>query len=104
MAAGDVSGRISMWNAFPPAVAAAAAADAGDTGAAPSAHQQAQPQGQKRKQRDLKDAGLAKETMHWHSSAVRSVLFSPDGSYLLSGGNEAVLVSNISPLPTASFG
>ena len=29
---------------------------------------------------------------HWHAHAVRTVAFSPDGAYMLSGGDEAVLV------------
>ena len=33
-----------------------------------------------------------KERMHWHSHAVRSLCFTDDGAYLLSGGEEAVLV------------
>ncbi len=92
MAAGDVSGRISMWNGFAPAVAAAAAASEDKGAAGEVASQFAQQQGQKRKSREVRDAGLAKETLHWHSSAVRSIVFSQDGSYLLSGGAEAVLV------------
>lgn len=92
VAAGDVSGRISMWNGFAPAVAAAAAAPE-DRAAGELAAQSTQQHGQKRKSRDIRDAGLAKEVMHWHSSAVRSVVFSQDGAYLLSGGAEAVLVS-----------
>ncbi|WPH02789.1 WD40 repeat-like protein [Acrodontium crateriforme] len=31
-------------------------------------------------------------TLHWHREAVSSVKFSPDGNYLISGGNETVLV------------
>jgi WD40 repeat protein len=95
VAAGDVSGRISMWNGFAPAVAAAAAAPE-DRAAGELAAQSAQQQ--KRKSRDIRDAGLAKEVMHWHSSAVRSVVFSQDGAYLLSGGAEAVLVSRFLPV------
>jgi NET1-associated nuclear protein 1 (U3 small nucleolar RNA-associated protein 17) len=33
-----------------------------------------------------------KQRMHWHSHAVRSLCFTDDGAYLLSGGEEAVLV------------
>ncbi|CAL8472222.1 g11764 [Coccomyxa elongata] len=92
IAAGDVSGRINMWNSFGPAVAAAATAASDDRDAADVAAPSGQQPGQKRKSRDVKDAGLAKETLHWHSSAVRSLVFSQDGAYLLSGGAEAVLV------------
>ncbi|KIY67198.1 WD40 repeat-like protein [Cylindrobasidium torrendii FP15055 ss-10] len=31
-------------------------------------------------------------TLHWHAHAVSSLTFSPNGAYLLSGGEEAVLV------------
>lgn len=31
-------------------------------------------------------------TLHWHAHAVSSITFSPNGAYLLSGGEEAVLV------------
>lgn len=31
-------------------------------------------------------------TQHWHANAVASVAFTPDGAYLLSGGQEGVLV------------
>lgn len=34
----------------------------------------------------------APRVLHWHRSAVSSVKFSPDGSYLISGGKETVLV------------
>jgi NET1-associated nuclear protein 1 (U3 small nucleolar RNA-associated protein 17) len=31
-------------------------------------------------------------TLHWHAHAVSSITFTPNGAYLLSGGEEAVLV------------
>jgi NET1-associated nuclear protein 1 (U3 small nucleolar RNA-associated protein 17) len=31
-------------------------------------------------------------TLHWHAHAVASVVFTPNGAYLLSGGEESVLV------------
>lgn len=107
IAAGDVSGRINMWNGFGPAVAAAAAAASDDKEAADVAAPSGQQPGQKRKSRDVRDAGLAKETLHWHSSAVRSLVFSQDGAYLLSGGAEAVLVrtgTSVPPLKFAALG
>ena len=30
--------------------------------------------------------------MHWHAHAVNALAFNSDGTYLLSGGDEAVLV------------
>ena len=46
----------------------------------------------------LKDAFTAADSvheriLHWHSGPVASLAFSPDGSYLFSGGSERVLVS-----------
>ena len=35
---------------------------------------------------------LVCSTMHWHAHAVGALCFSPDGNFLLSGGQEAVLV------------
>ena len=35
---------------------------------------------------------LRPTTVHWHASAVGCLTFSPDGTYLLSGGREGVLV------------
>lgn len=83
IAAGDVGGRIHLWNAFGPALAAAAGASTGSAADQP---------GQSGKKRDLRDANLAKETLHWHAAGVSSLAFSADGTYLLSGGREAVLV------------
>ena len=37
-------------------------------------------------------AAAACSTYHWHSDVVRALQFSADGSYLLSGGTEGVLV------------
>lgn len=96
IAAGDETGRISMWNAFGPAAISAAeapaqgaASDSAAGQAAPAAVSQRE---QKRRKKDYRDAGLAKETLHWHSGPVRCLVFSPDSTYLLSGGDEAVLV------------
>ena len=86
IAAGDISGRIHMWNAFGPAVAAAAGANSG------SVNDQS---GQAGRKKDVRDANLPKETLHWHAAAVSSLTFSADGTYLLSGGREAVLVSSL---------
>ncbi|KAI8816204.1 WD40-repeat-containing domain protein [Fimicolochytrium jonesii] len=35
---------------------------------------------------------VARSVLHWHSHRVSGMVFTPDGEYLLSGGNEAVLV------------
>ncbi len=91
IAAGDVSGRIHIWNGFGPAVAATAGASSG------SANDQPGQPGQAGKKRDIRDANLAKETLHWHAAAVSSMAFSTDGTYLLSGGREAVLVCFLCP-------
>ena len=99
VAAGDVSGRISIWNAYPAAVASSAATSAppaeaqhaeqpGGGGGAPHQQQQQQPG----KGGGGRDAGLTKQTLHWHSGPVRALSFGREGAYLLSGGDEAVLV------------
>ena len=99
VAAGDVSGRISIWNAYPAAVASSAASSAappeqqaeqaaiGGGGSVP--HQQQPHPG---KGGAGRDAGLTRQTLHWHSGPVRALSFGPEGAYLLSGGDEAVLV------------
>ncbi|KAJ6575276.1 WD40 repeat-like protein [Mycena capillaripes] len=44
----------------------------------------------------VKPVGVEKKTqtttLHWHAHAVSSIAFTPNGAYLLSGGEEAVLV------------
>ena len=40
----------------------------------------------------LKASKPTKTILHWHSLSVLSLAFSTDGSYLLSGGHECVLV------------
>ena len=96
VAAGDVSGRISIWNAYPAAVASSAATSA------PAPQQQAAAGGgapHKQQQQHARkggagrgDPGLTKQTLHWHSGPVRGLSFGREGAYLLSGGDEAVLV------------
>lgn len=86
IAGGDVSGRIHLWNGFGAALAAAAGASSGGANDQPGQLRQSG------KKRDIRDANLAKETLHWHAAAVTSLAFSTDGTYLLSGGREAVLV------------
>ena len=75
LAAGDVTGRVLIWHGIHTAVAAmghdgAAAA----TGAAGSG------------------AHIQVTTLHWHAGPVACVSWSPDGTRLLSGGGESVLV------------
>ena len=38
------------------------------------------------------NAGMSVATIHWHANPVAALCFSQDGRYLLSGGEEAVLV------------
>jgi len=44
----------------------------------------------------VKPVGVEKKTqtttLHWHAHAVSSIAFTPNGAYLLSGGEESVLV------------
>lgn len=44
----------------------------------------------------VKPVGVEKKTqttsLHWHAHAVSSIMFTPNGAYLLSGGEESVLV------------
>ena len=86
LAAGDATGRILLWHGF--AAAADAAAQRGFAAAAAAAL------GSGATAADAGAGGVRVPlaTMHWHSSAVGFVAFSPDGLYLLSGGAEAVLV------------
>jgi hypothetical protein len=74
LAAGDASGRILVWHGVGAAVRAAA--DGGD------------------RQQPM---DLPCSTLHWHASAVRCLAFSPDSFYMLSGGQEAVLVRSRVP-------
>jgi NET1-associated nuclear protein 1 (U3 small nucleolar RNA-associated protein 17) len=86
IALGDASGRITVWHNFTQALdqwsssaaapAAAAAAAAGGSSGGSSGGQ-------------LPPC----TTVHWHASAVGALAFSLDGGYLLSGGQEGVLVS-----------
>ncbi|PVV04800.1 hypothetical protein BB560_000676 [Smittium megazygosporum] len=38
------------------------------------------------------NSNVVKTVMHWHSNRVNSLAYTSDGNYILSGGNEAVLV------------
>lgn len=70
IAAGDVSGRIIIWTGLE------AAAAAEENGTLPQDG----------------NAGMSVATIHWHAHPVAALCFSQDGRYLLSGGEEAVLV------------
>jgi NET1-associated nuclear protein 1 (U3 small nucleolar RNA-associated protein 17) len=63
-ATGDTKGQIRLWHCLQEGVFA----------------------GQSREKR------VQTTTMHWHAHAVSSLTFTPNGAYLLSGGEEAVLV------------
>jgi len=70
IAAGDVSGRIIIWTGLEAAAASA------ENGTLPQDG----------------NAGMSIATIHWHAHPVAALCFSQDGRYLLSGGEEAVLV------------
>lgn len=42
---------------------------------------------------ELKESILTKTILHWHAQAALSLVFSCDGKYLYSGGEESVLVA-----------
>lgn len=69
-ATGDAEGKIRLWYCLDNAFMA----------------QQAETRG------DGTEKRAPTSTMHWHAHAVGSIAFSPNGAYLLSGGEEAVLV------------
>lgn len=85
VAAGDSTGRILIWHDVAATLAVRAAELA----------QQRQKQGamaidDEEEAMDLIEPPAA--TVHWHAHAVGALSFSIDGAYLLSGGQEAVLV------------
>lgn len=69
VATGDAEGQITLWHNL--------------LGAAPPADAT---------QRLSSSKAIATTTHHWHAHAATSIAFSPDGSIMLSGGREAVLV------------
>ncbi|GIL68600.1 hypothetical protein Vafri_21848 [Volvox africanus] len=73
IAAGDVSGRILIWRSFEHSV--------------PSALRQGEHTG---KAHPTQEPPVT--TVHWHAHPVGALAFSEDGTYLLSGGEEGVLV------------
>lgn len=80
LAAGDATGRIQLWRHFGDAVPRAVSTDAPSSSGQPSSST------------SEAAALLRPATLHWHASAVGCLSFSPDGTYLLSGGREGVLV------------
>lgn len=76
IAAGDVTGRIMIWH------------DVADTIASRAV--ELEDREDEDEAMDLVEPPAA--TVHWHAHAVGAVVFSIDGTYLLSGGQEAVLV------------
>ncbi|GLC42212.1 hypothetical protein PLESTB_000643100 [Pleodorina starrii] len=74
IAAGDVSGRILLWRSFEHCVPSALRDREAGGG---KVHAAVQP---------------PLTTLHWHAHPVGALTFSPDGTYLLSGGYEGVLV------------
>jgi hypothetical protein len=78
LAAGDVSGRILLWHDFPAAVRGAQLAAMGGAGQRSGSSGAAMP---------------PVTTVHWHAHPVGALCFSSDSVYLLSGGQEGVLVS-----------
>lgn len=87
LAVGDASGRITVWRGLAAALAAAAAAATAEQGGGGSKRHTASGRPPPPPTSKL----LPPLTLHWHSSAVRALCFSPDGELLLSGGNEGVL-------------
>ena len=66
MSAGDCTGRILIWHGLQAAVTQAESGTEGGT--------------------------ISCTTVHWHAGPVRCLAFNLDSTYLLSGGDEAVLV------------
>ncbi|GAX72998.1 hypothetical protein CEUSTIGMA_g450.t1 [Chlamydomonas eustigma] len=79
IAAGDASGRIQIWRNFAAHVPAVKRGEGAASGPGSGKHH-------------VDPSLLQPTTVHWHSSAVGCLAFSPDGTYLLSGGRESVLV------------
>lgn len=89
VAAGDVTGRILIWHDLKQGIEAALKGDVG---------------GRTRREAGDADDALGEDiefveyteppaaSVHWHAHAVGCLSFSADGRYLLSGGEEAVLV------------
>jgi hypothetical protein len=102
IAAGDASGRILLWHDFPKALAQWASgtsssssnAAAISTTAALAAAAIEEAAGFTSAAEGNAVRLPACTTVHWHAHAVGALCFSMDGSQLLSGGQEGVLVSS----------
>ncbi|KAL6773961.1 hypothetical protein ACKKBG_A23240 [Auxenochlorella protothecoides x Auxenochlorella symbiontica] len=104
LAAGDRSGRILVWRGIRAAAESAAEAVAAtgavtDAGRAPppptgAVEEAVEPVPAPAPPRRAAPPPPAPEpaTVHWHAQAVGALAFSADGTYLFSGGREAVLV------------
>ncbi|KAG1668638.1 hypothetical protein FOA52_002492 [Chlamydomonas sp. UWO 241] len=89
LAAGDATGRIQLWRHFGDAVPRASSNPDSAPGGSNSGGGSGQPSSSAASDAA---ASLRPATLHWHASAVGCLSYSPDGTYLLSGGREGVLV------------
>lgn len=103
VAAGDTSGRILLWPGVLQQVPGYSSAHPSHRPQVPGAPGDAQVLGHSAARPGLGSASatggstpqpaLPVRTEHWHAEAVGALCFSVDGTLLLSGGREAVLVS-----------
>jgi NET1-associated nuclear protein 1 (U3 small nucleolar RNA-associated protein 17) len=100
IAAGDISGRILIWHDFPRALAQWAGLASSSSSTAPASATAALAAAAVEEAAGFGSAAEgnavrlpACTTVHWHAHPVGALCFSMDGSQLLSGGQEGVLVS-----------
>ena len=103
VAAGDTSGRILLWPGVLQQVPGYSSAQLSQGPQVPGASGGAQAPGRSAAHTGVGSASaaggstpqqpLAVRTEHWHAESVGALCFSLDGTLLLSGGREAVLVS-----------
>jgi NET1-associated nuclear protein 1 (U3 small nucleolar RNA-associated protein 17) len=100
IAAGDASGRILIWHDFPRALAQWAGTASNSSSTAPASATAAIAAAAVEEAAGFGSAAEgnavrlpACTTVHWHAHPVGALCFSMDGSQLLSGGQEGVLVS-----------
>lgn len=82
LATGDVDGQITLWYRHQQLFGTGAAASV----ASPSTPARPRPSAVGAR------GPVVTSSLHWHAHGVRALAFSTDGAYLLSGGEEAVLV------------